>query len=229
MHLLGIALTIASVVMADDPAWDGCGNRDGFFVTPVVSCGEARDACARYGGRLAAITIENIAEASRIAASCHCDIKGAWVRSWNGDKYEGACLALSIGPTGGLGTLNVLPGSQRHVMALCQKVVPGFGHRRRHHHHRPHHTHQEDVTKTVTRYSTSITTLRVTSTILTTSLVETTDTLTNTTTDTDTVTTTDLATSTDTATDTVTTTETDTVTTTESVTTTVTTSSSLSV
>lgn len=81
---------------------------------------EAIQACAQMDLRLAEITSNNFDGVNQFSFICNGNqVTQSWIRSWNGDNYQNACLVLSSGSFGGTGAINVQPCQAKNY-ALCQ-------------------------------------------------------------------------------------------------------------
>lgn len=78
------------------------------------------EACAKLDLRLAEITSFNFDGANQFVFICNGnEVAQSWIRSWNGDNYQNACLVLSSGSFGGTGAINAQPCVTKNY-ALCQ-------------------------------------------------------------------------------------------------------------
>ena len=77
-------------------------------------------ACAQMNLRLAEINIANFDGINQFAFICNGNqVAHSWIRSWNGDDYQNACLILSSGSFGGSGAINAQPCETKNYV-LCQ-------------------------------------------------------------------------------------------------------------
>lgn len=77
-------------------------------------------ACAQINLRLAEIDSFNFDGANQFAYICNGNaVAQSWIRSWNGDNYQDACLVLSSGSFGGTGAINAQPCLNKYYV-LCQ-------------------------------------------------------------------------------------------------------------
>lgn len=78
------------------------------------------EACAQMDLRLAEIDISNFDGVNQFAYVCNGNqVAQSWIRSWNGDIYQNACLVLSSGSFGGSGAINVQPCESKEFV-LCE-------------------------------------------------------------------------------------------------------------
>ena len=81
---------------------------------------QAIEACAQMNLRLAEINSANFEGLNQFGFICNGNqVAQSWIRSWNGDDYQNACLVVSSGSFGGTGSINVQPCQSKHY-ALCQ-------------------------------------------------------------------------------------------------------------
>ena len=77
-------------------------------------------ACAEMNLRLAEINSANFDGVNQFCFACNGNqVTQSWIRSWNGDNYENACLVLSSGSFGGTGAINAQPCQTKNYV-LCQ-------------------------------------------------------------------------------------------------------------
>lgn len=78
------------------------------------------EACAKLNLRLAEVDSSNFDGLNQFAYSCNGNqVAQSWIRSWNGDYYNNACLVLSSGSFGGSGAINVQPCESKKYV-LCE-------------------------------------------------------------------------------------------------------------
>ena len=81
---------------------------------------QAISACTTMNLRLAEITSGNFDGVNQFGYVCNGNqVAQSWIRSWNGDFYENACLVLSSGSFSGTGAINAQPCETKNY-ALCQ-------------------------------------------------------------------------------------------------------------
>lgn len=85
-----------------------CRESSGEFVmlkTPMTRDNGIR-ACQARGMHLADVTSDNFVGVNSFAFRCNDEqTANSWVRSWNGDAYQGACLVLTSSSYNGLGAI----------------------------------------------------------------------------------------------------------------------------
>lgn len=81
---------------------------------------QAIEACDKMNLRLAEINSVNFDGLNQFGYICNGnEVAQSWIRSWNGDNYQNACLVLSSGSFGGSGAINAQPCQSKYY-ALCQ-------------------------------------------------------------------------------------------------------------
>jgi hypothetical protein len=85
-------------------------------ITTKVNWASTECACSRLGLFPADITIANFPDATQTAFKCLGARGGAWVRSWNTDRYGGTCLKLNLG--------DALPGGAINPPVSCDEFHP---------------------------------------------------------------------------------------------------------
>jgi hypothetical protein len=81
---------------------------------------QAIEACTQMNLRLAEINSANFEGINQFGFVCNENqVAQSWIRSWNGDNYQNACLVLSSGAFGGTGAINAQPCQAKNY-ALCQ-------------------------------------------------------------------------------------------------------------
>ena len=76
--------------------------------------------CSRMNLRLAEVNAANFDGINQFAFICNGNqVAQSWIRSWNGDDYQNACLILSSGSFGGTGAINVQPCETKNYV-LCE-------------------------------------------------------------------------------------------------------------
>lgn len=90
-------------------------------VNTAVGHERAADACAAFGLELAQVNSQNFNDAANVLFGCLGGFKKAWVASWNGDDYEGAPIAMSIG-SWAAGTINTWDESEQ-LPVLCEGEI----------------------------------------------------------------------------------------------------------
>ncbi len=91
-----------------------------YMIKGQFSRDQAIEACSQMNLRLAEITSANFEGVNQFGYSCNENqVARSWIRSWNGDSYEGACLVLSSGSFSGAGAINVFPCETKNF-ALCE-------------------------------------------------------------------------------------------------------------
>lgn len=100
-----------------------CRGRKGFHVIKKpMSFEKAEHACRAMGMRLADITIHNFNAATEVALDCSGRFSSSWIRSWNGDKYQGACLTLDTGVAAPGGAITTPRSCHQRYPAICQEL-----------------------------------------------------------------------------------------------------------
>lgn len=100
-----------------------CRGRKGFHVIKKpMSFEKAEHACRAMGMRLAEIDIHNFNVATEIALDCSGRFSSSWIRSWNGDKYPGACLTLDTGVAAPGGAITTPRSCHQAHPTICQEV-----------------------------------------------------------------------------------------------------------
>ena len=78
------------------------------------------EACAQMDLRLAEVNSANFDGINQFAFICNGNqVAQSWIRSWNGDDYQNACLILSSGSFGGTGAINAQPCESKNYV-LCE-------------------------------------------------------------------------------------------------------------
>lgn len=78
------------------------------------------EACSQMNLRLAEINSSNFDGVNQFAFLCNDNqVAQSWIRSWNGDGYENACLVLTSGSFGGSGAINTQPCESKNYV-LCE-------------------------------------------------------------------------------------------------------------
>lgn len=103
---------------------DVCPYTDGdfFVLKDKVPFYKAECACREKGGILAEVNSANWNNATNVNFKCIGANAHAWIKSWNTDNYNHACLALYTGNQNGGGAISVPVSCDNHVPVLCQKV-----------------------------------------------------------------------------------------------------------
>lgn len=91
-----------------------------FMIKGQFTRDEAVVACSKMNLRLAELDIANFDGINQFAYICNGNqVAQSWIRSWNDDHYNNACLVLSSGSFSGSGAINVLP-CETKTFALCE-------------------------------------------------------------------------------------------------------------
>lgn len=91
-----------------------------FMVKGQFTHDQAIGVCNKLNLRLAEITSANFDGINQFAYVCGGNqVSRSWIRSWNGDDYNNACLVLSSGSFGGTGAINVFPCDTK-INVICQ-------------------------------------------------------------------------------------------------------------
>jgi len=93
--------------------------------TPVPRC-QAEEVCRSLGMHLANIDINNFLESTTLAYRCSGPDSQSWIDDWNGDEYQGTCIALATG--------NTAPGGAIVRPSCCSARLPVICQRERHFH-----------------------------------------------------------------------------------------------
>jgi hypothetical protein len=99
---------------------DPCGSGD-FFVTPYISFFDADNVCQKYGGVLAELDNQTFLKATDVAFDCNGPYTESWIRSYNGDSHQDACLVLSTGSGASGGAVNLPANCRYRRRALCTR------------------------------------------------------------------------------------------------------------
>jgi hypothetical protein len=82
-------------------------------------CQEANDVCASRGLKKADLDIYNFLVTTNGAFECGGMMSRHWIRSWFGDTYNNACIALHLGSASPGGSINAIDANNK-LAVLCQ-------------------------------------------------------------------------------------------------------------
>lgn len=82
-----------------------------------------RAACESLNMKIGEITHENFMIAAGFLFQCLGPLKKTWIGSYNGDEYDGYCIALYTGNTGAGGAIAAPNSCNDSLPVLCQKPV----------------------------------------------------------------------------------------------------------
>jgi hypothetical protein len=111
-----------SVCPQDAPS---CGSHVGIgefvLIKSYIPFSQAVCACKQVGMQVAAISDENLLDATNALFRCGGAFSSAWVQSINGNDHQGLCLALNVNEAGPGGNINYPGGCNNGLPVLCQK------------------------------------------------------------------------------------------------------------
>lgn len=91
------------------------------IINTPVSHKNAGEACAAFGLELANIKSQTFESAAKVVFGCLGSHAKAWIGSWNGDHYQGAPIAYSVGAWA-RGNINTYPKDEAFPV-LCEGEV----------------------------------------------------------------------------------------------------------